>query len=170
MHLILVSSIVIIHLLIIKLFRVRFMHVHIFHCQNAFTVCHILVNVHVFMWIKQIKILRRRRNKRLLSLPLIFLSWVWTFCQIDCILLTFPFISWPCCSGKCVLHMYIEVELGLIAVHTQPEDITMWSASIVLPLKKKMKIRQPWVMIMWECYPPKHSSGLGASIQSWILW
>ncbi len=29
--------------------------------------------------------------------------------------------------------MYIEVEpAGLIAVHTQPEDITMWSASIVI--------------------------------------
>lgn len=33
--------------------------------------------------------------------------------------------------------MYIEVEPGLIAVHTQPEDIAMWSASIAaLSLKK----------------------------------
>lgn len=31
--------------------------------------------------------------------------------------------------------MYVEVELGLIAVHTQPEDI-MWSASkAILPEK-----------------------------------
>lgn len=30
-----------------------------------------------------------------------------------------------CCLRKCVLHMYTEVEPGLIAMHTQPEDITM---------------------------------------------
>ena len=34
--------------------------------------------------------------------------------------------------------MYIEVEPGLIAVRTQPEDMTVWSASIaVLPLKNE---------------------------------
>ena len=38
--------------------------------------------------------------------------------QIDCIFPILPFISWSCCWGKCVLHMYIEVEPGLIAVFT----------------------------------------------------
>lgn len=35
--------------------------------------------------------------------------------------------------------MYIEVEPGLIAVHTQPEDISMWSATIASLLFKKNK-------------------------------
>lgn len=45
--------------------------------------------------------------------------------------------SWSCCLRKCVSHMYIEVEPGLIAIHTQPEDITMWTATIaIFPWRK----------------------------------
>lgn len=49
--------------------------------------------------------------------------------------------------------MYVEVELGLIAVHTQPEDI-MWPASKAI-LPEKIKIWQPLATIMWGCFPPK---------------
>lgn len=89
----------------------------------------------------------------LLSLWLIFLVWVWMLLKINWNFLTFPFMPWPCCSGKCVLHMYVEVEPGLIAVHTQPEDI-IWSASIAI-LPYKWRFDSPW---LWLCEDVIHQN------------
>lgn len=70
---------------------------------------------------------------------LIFSAWVWMLLTSNWNFPTFPFIRWPCCSGKCVLHMYIEVEPGLIAVHTLPEDIERLAIFFFLKNEEKKK-------------------------------
>lgn len=79
---------------------------------------------------------------------LIFSAWVWMLLTSNWNFPTFPFIPWPCCSGKCVLHMYIEVEPGLIAVHTLPEDIERVA---ILSLKKEEEEKRLKSLWLWLC-------------------